>query len=153
MKRMELSLKRNVRTSEATLGTLSLDDFTMYTTCEDLPHTPKIPGKTRIPAGRYRIKLRRVLSPLTKTYRNKYPWFQWHLELQDVPGFTNIYIHIGNYASNTDGCILVGRNVNVEDSMILSSTDAFEELYGIVSKHLTAGGKAFINIEDYDNES
>lgn len=152
MKRLELSLIRNTRTNEATLGSLTVDDFTAYTTCEDLPHLRKIPGKTRIPAGRYRIKFRRVLSPLTETYRRQHSWFKWHLELQDVPGFTFVYIHIGNWAENTDGCILVGRDVNVEDSMITSSTDAYKELYGIIGDHLNAGGKVFINIEDHDDD-
>ena len=150
MSRLELTLRRNVRTNEATIGSLTFPDGTTFYTLEDLPNTPKIPGKTRVPAGRHRIRHRKVLSPKTKQYRNDFNWFKWHLELQDVPGFTFIYIHIGNWARNTDGCILVGMGADTEESMITNSGTAFREVYTRISNHLDSGSKVWITITDED---
>ena len=90
-------------------------------------------GETRIPEGLYKVKQRRVLSGLTKKYRAKYPWFKWHFELQDVPGFKYVYIHIGNDDDHTDGCIIVGNSLKsnkVDDINNLgASTPAFKRLY------------------------
>jgi hypothetical protein len=46
-------------------------------------------------------------------------------ELQNVPGRDSIEVHIGNYPSNTDGCILVGLEFG--DYSIGSSKLAFDK--------------------------
>lgn len=43
-----------------------------------------------------------------------------------VPGRDNILIHIGNYLTDTLGCILVGKYYN--NNMISSSTEAMKKL-------------------------
>lgn len=57
-------------------------------------------GKGPIPLGDYRFN--RWMSPkLGKTIR-----------LHNVPGFTDILIHVGNTQSDTQGCILAAKNVD-----------------------------------------
>ena len=142
---------------ESTLGLLHLQldegwQFKCFT-LEDQHNEPKIPKETRIPAGRYEIKLRKVESPLTKKYRSKYPWFTWHLWLHDVPGFEFVYIHIGNTDDHTDGCILVGdgalSNANEENGSVPSSRPAFRRLYDEILSAFDEGEQVFITIEDY----
>lgn len=79
----------------------------------------KIYGKTAIPRGIYQIKL---------TYSNR---FKRILPLLiDVPQFTGIRIHIGNYSKDTDGCILVGAdNKKEDDDFIGQSKVAFDKLF------------------------
>jgi hypothetical protein len=57
-------------------------------------------GKGPIPLGDFRFN--RWMSPnLGKTLR-----------LHDVPGFTNILVHVGNTQGDTQGCILAAKNVD-----------------------------------------
>ena len=96
---MNIKLNRFCQTQDCTLGNFTVGKMELYS-LEDLPSFTgeKVPGETRVPAGRYEIMFRTVESPLTLHYREKYPWFEWHLELQDIPNFTCVYIHVGNYA-------------------------------------------------------
>ena len=148
----ELELLRLNDNGDSTTGVLRRDfKFECYT-LEDQFQQSKISGETRIPAGRYEIKFREVLSGLTQTYRNKYDWFTWHLELQDVPGFQYVYIHIGNDDDDTDACILVGdsqsSNANMQRGFIGHSRNAFKRLYLELSRTLNSGQKVFITIFD-----
>ena len=134
---MELHLSRISSGGEATLGNLfnitGAEDlnFLCYT-LEDQHNEPKIPGETRIPAGRYEIKLRNE-GGMYKRYTERFlPWHGGMLWLQDVPGFTFIYIHVGNKDDDSEGCILVGdgqiSNV-VERGQVTNSVTAYKRLY------------------------
>ena len=59
----------------------------------------KVPGKTAIPSGVYKVKMSR--SP---KYKRVMP------EVLGVKGFIGIRIHSGNSADDTEGCILMGDN-------------------------------------------
>lgn len=144
---MILKLIRRKVTKDATLGELLVeDDFECYT-LEDLPRKTKVKGETCIPKGTYQIKFREVETPMTKRYRDKYPWFNWHLEVCDVPNFTNVYIHIGNNKNHTDGCILVGQTQDVKESFIGHSMFAFKALYSKVRQDLENGVDVLLVVE------
>jgi len=128
-----LKLYRFYENEDSTLGRLEIDNEHFCFTIEDEHRDVKVDGETRIPMGRYRLKFRRTLSPLTERYRERFNWFSWHIELQDVPGFSYIYIHVGNFERNSDGCILVNDGVrplvpgeNAEGS---ASVVSYERLY------------------------
>lgn len=143
---MEILLNREFQNENTTLGTMVIDWGDYHCdTLEDAHHEPKIKGKTRIPEGAYEIKFRKVESELTKKYRTRFPWFTYHLELQDVPNFKYIYIHIGNNHEDTDGCILVGQRHN-HLPILTDSTSTFETVYKLVSYALNKGEKVTISI-------
>lgn len=100
---MELTLRRTALRAGYTIGHLYIDGTyfcdTLEDTVRDLDTEPKVPGRTAIPAGRYRVVV------------NRSPRFGRDLpRLLDVPHFDGILIHSGNSAADTAGCILVGRN-------------------------------------------
>lgn len=151
---VNLKLKREPSKEESTRGELFIFNEPYCDTLEDEKRSKKVKGETRIPAGKYEIKLRKVLSGLTKKYRSHYDWFTWHLELQDVPDFKHVYIHIGNYDEDTDGCILVGNGFTdmQKESHIWNSTETFRELYEILRNRLEKGEQVFITIYDHKND-
>lgn len=82
------------------------------------PYTPlKIPGVTAIPAGKYRLCL-------FKSTRFK----RYLPAVCDVPGFTGILVHPGNWQEDTTGCILPGLDVAEAGRMVTSSTAAVEQI-------------------------
>lgn len=98
---MKLTLKRNFKGADYTIGKLYIDGHYFCDTLEDTvrPVGKKIAGKTAIPAGDYKV---------VKSYS---PRFKKILpEILDVPGFAGVRIHAGNTAKDTDGCLLLGLN-------------------------------------------
>lgn len=84
----------------------------------NLKKEKKVPGRTAIPEGRYRVLI-------TKSYRFK----RWLPLLLDVPGFEGIRIHPGNYpadTADTQGCILPGWNR--KKGMVVNSRSAMQTL-------------------------
>ena len=110
---MELMLMRIAKQVNYTIGRLSVKLETPEMKCingqlvtetqrylcdtlepkrRNLKKEKKIPGRTAIPEGRYRVLI-------TKSYR-----FQcWLPLLLDVPGFSGIRIHAGNRVADTAG--------------------------------------------------
>ena len=117
---------------------------------EDEPREVKVAGETRLPSGVFELKRREVLSGLTKRYREKYPWFEWHLELQDVPDFNYCYFHVGNYESNSDGCLLCNYNIVASEGEYFggNSTSAYKDFYEYTNDLLNEGYVVMVDIRD-----
>lgn len=152
MKEHNLNLLRVNDSGNSTIGSLFWEcDFAGYT-LEDEHRDVKIKGETRIPAGRYRLVLRKVLSGMTKKYRKRYPWFEWHIMLENVETHKFIYIHSGSFETHTDGCILVGwtQSANLgDDGSITESRHYYEILYKqIVPLLESSNDEVYINIYD-----
>lgn len=125
-------LQRYSDDTASTLGLLLLDHKLLAYTLEDERRETKVKGETRIPAGTYNLYLLKQVTPLTERYRARFNWFQWHICLAEVPGFSNVYIHVGNTDRDTDGCILLGdtTNNNVQgDGFIGGSVNAYQRFY------------------------
>jgi len=103
---MNLELIRYSQNSESTLGLLFVNDEFFSYTLENGTYQKFIPD------GEYILGLQTELTPLTKKYRKKYNWFADHIEIKNVDGIKNAYIHIGNSEKDTDACILIGNQVN-----------------------------------------
>lgn len=110
---MELRLERLWPKAEYTVGRLYIDGELFCNTLEDKVADlnkngefdgteRKVPGKTAIPYGTYRI------------FYGWSPRFGRNLpRLLNVTAFDGILIHPGNTAEDSAGCILVGRNTEV----------------------------------------
>lgn len=149
---MDIQVKRYSDGGDSTLGLIFIDGTFEGYTLEDEHRDIKVMHETRIPAGSYQIKFREEpASKFNQRYQSKFPWFTWHLWLQDVPNFTYIYIHQGVTDDHTSGCILVGdsANNNVTNGGRLGGTDtAFKRIYLQVSAALMAGDEVWITITD-----
>jgi hypothetical protein len=77
---------------------------------------PDAPGITTIPAGTYTVTVR------TDGSRG------WRLELQNVPNWTNVQIHLGNYPQDTRGCLLPGTSVKPGECSVLGSAAAIQQV-------------------------
>ena len=109
---MEIEVVRTTKTANSTIGKMSSDGVyccaTLEPTTREVPGQPvsewKIQDKTAIPCGKYTV---------TETYS---PKFQRMMPLvNDVPGFDEIRIHVGNDPADTDGCCLVGQPTAIPD--------------------------------------
>lgn len=144
---MLIKIQRMVVSLNSTIGHLSLDEFSCNT-LEDAPHQVKIHGETCIPAGQYQIRLRTQGSK-SPAYAKKYPdMHKGMLWLQDVPNFEYVYIHIGNFPKDTEGCILVGLGSG-KDS-VTGSAAAYEALYPRVADAIERGEDVLIDIVDVE---
>jgi len=146
----DIILQRIFDNGESTIGYCVYDDRLMYT-LEDTFRVDKLRGLTRISSGRYKLGLRLVESGKTKAYRKKYSWFDWHIQLEGIENFQYIYMHIGNYAKDSDGCILVGTsptNNYKSSGLLTSSTIAFKEFYQWLFPKLSNGEEIYIQVRD-----
>jgi len=119
---------------------------------EDEHRDVKVAGETRIPAGRYQIKLRTAGSIHPK-YAEKFPGLHiGMLWLQDVPNFEWIYIHLGNTDKHSEGCLLTGTTPVMHSGgggTVSDSTSAYKKLYQIVVEAMEENQQVFITIKDW----
>lgn len=141
---MLLTLRRKWIEGDATIGELYVDGVFEAFTCEDLVRDEKIPGKTAIPAGTYKVIL--TTSDRARKGGLWSPRKDCALPLvRDVPGFEGIRIHAGNGAKDTEGCILVGRIRGEIPGQIFGSRQA---LTALVEKIAQSKFSVEIAIED-----
>lgn len=154
---MKLEVLRISSQSDSTNGilfdTTNGRKFLAYT-LEDEYRETKVKGETRIPAGTYKIKLRKE-GGFHGKYTTKYgSMHKGMLHVQDVPGFDYILIHTGNTDEHTDGCLLVGNtqteNIGTKDGFIGSSVNAYKRIYPPIAKELEDGGDVEITYVDFD---
>lgn len=154
---MEIVLERKWKKPNYTIGILSIDGKRFCETLEDVDRglkdsmsieqikSLKKPHITAIPTGVYEVNLNTV-SPkfgsrsfYKEVCKGKVP------RLLNVKGFDGILIHAGNKAEDTDGCILVGRNLEV--GKVLKSQETFFSLYKMLKKANDARDPILIRIQ------
>lgn len=125
---MQLTLQRQFAIGDATIGTLCIDGEFQCFTLEDVIREKKIAKTTAIPAGTYQVVL--CESPrFSDSYEEKGLGRIVPL-IDGVPGYSGVRIHVGNRASHTDGCVLVGDWTDRTAAKITNSTTAFKALMG-----------------------
>jgi hypothetical protein len=110
-----------------------------------------VAGETRIPAGRYKLGLRREGGFHTRYAKLFSGIHRGMLHLLNVPNFEYILIHCGNTDKDSAGCILLGDNAvqNVTlPGMIGASQIAYRRVYPDIAAALERGQDVHITIAD-----
>ena len=151
---MHILVERYTSGPESTLGRLHIDGVFACFTCEDQRQPgPKVPKETRIPASTYDLKLKRFAGKhdfYSKRYADIHRGMLW---LQDVPGFTDVLIHVGNFEHETDGCLLIGlgrEEYPDGGGHVLRSVAAYRRVYPRIAAAIEAGETVRIEIVDRD---
>ena len=157
MKTMELVVERFALKPNYTIGRLFIDGKKYCDTLEDKVRDTnkngefdngesKVYGETAIPYGKYEVKY--TFSPKfskNKTYKS---FIKNGLmpEICNVPQFTGIRIHSGNFNKDTYGCLLVGENKVVGG--LVNSLVCFRSLYAMLYEHIVVNkGKCYITFK------
>ena len=148
---LDAYLIRFLETGRSTIGILNFEDVFTFS-LEDPYQEVKVPGETRIPAGRYPLSLL-TGTDMHTDYCRKYPHIHTAdrgiIAINGVPNFTDIRMHIGNSADNTDGCVLTGESFSFANpDFIGSSREAYERLYIALYGALSVGHSVFLNVID-----
>lgn len=135
---MKLQLKRRYKGPDYTIGSLYVNGAYFCDTLEDkvrdIPREGKIPGKTAIPAGEYKV----ILS-YSPRFKRELP------RLLNVPYFEGILIHRGNTPNHTEGCILVGENKI--KGQVVNSTQYELRLIELMREAINRGEEVIIKVE------
>lgn len=111
---MKIKIERLYKKDNYTIGKLYIDGLYFCDTIEDKDRgltdamsledilAKKVYGETAIPSGTYKAEV--TYSP--KFNRNL-------LLIKDVKGFNGIRVHAGNFATDSLGCVCIGKNTHV----------------------------------------
>ena len=136
---MKLRLVRENSGDETTLGDLFMDGIWFCKTLEDRDRRleaggVKVPRETAIPLGTY---------PVIIDFSNRFQKLMMHV--LDVPQFAGIRIHAGNTHLNTEGCILLGEDVDRD--VLVHSRIAVNRLQHEVAQALDRAEAVNLTIE------
>lgn len=152
---LEFELWRFSSGAESTLGIL-FEPFAgrlrfLCFTLEDEFRTIKKFEETRIPAGSYSLSLRLHGGHHQRYERRFADFHKGMIEIDAVPGFTDILVHIGNNDDDTAGCILVAdassQNITEAGSQGASRA-AYIRIYPHMAGPLVEGKEVRLTIKD-----
>lgn len=152
---MKLFLDRLYKKKDYTIGKLYINGEYFCETCEDADRglsqsmnlteilNAKVEQQTAIPIGTYNITLK-IQSPRFSK-KTQYDFCNAYVpRLLNVPGFEGVLIHIGNQATHSEGCILVGENK--VKGQVINSTATFKKLYEKLKEASDKGENITIDI-------
>ena len=149
---MILDLYRLHATDEWTVGALYINKaFQCFTLEDQRQDGEKVPGETRIPAGRYDMDLRAEGSWHQRLAQRFPQVHRGALHITEVPGFQWILIHPGNTDDHTEGCILVGETFDLLSGFVGRSNDAYKALYQIVVEGFLDDHRVTIQIHNQED--
>jgi len=156
---MKLEVLRYSSQDDSTLGILfDVTDgkrtFLCYT-IEDEYRAVKKMHETRIPEGTYKLTLRSE-GGFHSRYLKKYGanFHKGMIYVNKVKGFEYVLWHVGNYETNTSGCLLLGNssseNISDKKGYIGASVAAYKRVYPLVRDAILNGEEVTVTYVDFD---
>lgn len=136
-----IKIIRVAQGKNSTLSHLYINGLFACYLLEDAIRLQKIPGKTCIPQGEYRLKLN-AWAGMNARYAPKYPRLhQGMIEITEIPNYSLVFIHIGNYHTQTAGCPLTGSYWQLvdDDYRVLHSAAAYKYVYPLLVEEIKQG--------------
>lgn len=133
---MKIQLIRKDFGADHTISDIMVDGKFECYCIEDVvraPDQPKVPGKTAIPYGTYK-----VIVNMSNRFKRDLPL------LLNVPNFEGIRIHTGNTAADTEGCLIPGKIK--QKGKVLQSREAFASLFDKIKAAIVKGDQVSIEI-------
>jgi len=153
---MEIVIDRSDKRDDRTLGELYIDGRFVCYTLEDTDRNlslsdpksicDKVKGKTAIPRGKYRVVLSYSPRFGNRPYYKELTGDGKLPLLLEIPGFDRILIHTGNTPDDTEGCILVGSEIDSRGNLLRSQA-AYTPLYRLIRNALSIGEGISIEIK------
>jgi hypothetical protein len=152
-----ITLRRYDFQEKRTIGELTVPGLGTFYTAEDKVRDVKVWGETAIWKGRYKLGIRKEGGMFkrwkehawVKAWEKKGGIFLGFIWILDVKDFTFVYFHAGNDEDDTDGCVLVGKDILKTAVGIVGvsrSREAMMELYDYLTPKIEAGEDWFIEI-------
>lgn len=136
-----MKLIRVAKGDHTTLGHLYVNGLFCCYILEDTVRDQKVPGGTAIPDGEYTLGLNTVAG-MNARYGNRYAaMHRGMVEVRGIPDFSLVFFHIGNYHTDTAGCLLVGSYWQLfnGDYRVLHSAAAYKQVYPLLVDEIGRG--------------
>ena len=128
---MKTKIIRVAEGKQSTLSHLYINGIFQCYLLEDKIRDTKIPKQTAIPTGNFNLRLN-TWGGMNAEYRQKFPKVhKGMIEINGLPNFSYVYIHIGNTYRQTAGCPLCGFGFELIDGdfQVIRSKDAYQMIY------------------------
>ena len=143
---METRIIRVAQGKHSTLSHLYIGNLFCCYLLEDSIRKEKIQGLTGIPEGQYRLRLN-TWAGMNARYGPKYPKLrQGMVEITGIPNFDLVFIHIGNYHTETAGCPLTGSYWQRLDGdyQVMESAAAYRYVYPLLVEQVDKGNDRIV---------
>lgn len=138
---VNIKIIRVAEGKNSTLSHLYIGSLFCCYLLEDSIGREKIQGLTCIPEGDYRLRLN-SWAGMNAHYAPKYPRLhQGMIEITEIPNYRLVFIHIGNYHTQTAGCPLTGSYWQRLDGdyQVMHSAAAYKYVYPQLVKEIEQG--------------
>jgi len=144
-----IKIIRVAQGKNSTLSHLYIGSLFVCYLLEDSIRREKVQGLTCIPEGEYLLRLN-TWAGMNVKYGPKYPKLhRGMLEITGIPDFSLVFIHIGNYHTQTAGCPLTGSYWQRLDGdyQVLHSAAAYKYVYPLLVAQVEIGNSR-ISVEN-----
>ncbi len=147
---MTAKIIRVAQGKNSTLSHLYIGGLFRCYLLEDSIREEKIPGLTCIPEGEYELSLNHWAGMNTQYGRNHPKLHQGMVEITEIPNFSLVFFHIGNYHTQTAGCPLTGSYWQLLDGdyQVLHSAAAYKHVYPLLVEQIEQGNDRLVVVNE-----